>query len=286
MSENKNLNNQKFIEGVPESSTVGTFTGNNYEVSTNLARDVSEVNQTRSYVIRNDGINISSVIFPHDMQIGLGTAYQSDLRVQGDVTILGDLEIRGQTTGIESGGGGSTKVVYKSRMNLTNTGKFFTWQGANTTGMSVGSGQVSNSDTMIVAPFDGSMTAVQMIIKANSTSYNNLNKIVIDIYKNAKWNGHPHNKVVGEGKTTANPVNLSTDLEAGGSGNQFSIKIDDIDAAGSNMYFISRPITMSVSTGDILHFVGQRVGGTNKEAMMSVVLTETSDPTGGGDPGP
>ena len=130
------------------------------------------------------------------------------------------------------------------------------------------------------------MTAVQMIMKADNTGYNNLNKIVIDIYKNAKWNGTPHNKVVGEGKTTSDPVNLSTDLGAGGGSNQFSIKIDNVDDSGSNIYFISRPITISVSTGEILHFVGQRVGGTNKEVMLLVVLTETSDPTGGGDPGP
>jgi hypothetical protein len=122
-------------------------------------------------------------------------------------------------------------------------------------------------------------------MKADNTGYNNLDKLVIDIYKNAKWNGSPHNKVVGEGKTTGDSVNLSTDLEAGGAGNQFSVKIDDVDAAGSNMYFISRPITISVSTGDILHFVGQRVGGTNKEVMLSVVLTESSDGISD-DPGP
>lgn len=280
MAENKDLNNQKFIEGAPESSADGSSNKHpHYEVSTNVARSIEEVNRTRMYVIKDDGTNITRLIFPHDMQIGLPVTHESDLRIIGDVTVEGDFEVRGQTTGISSGG--STKVVYRARMNLTTTGKFFTWQGSATTGASVSAGELSNPNTMVVAPFDGSMTAVQVIMKSTNTAYNNLNKLVIDIYKNGKWDGV---KVVGEGTSTT-PHNISTDLEAGGAGNQFSVKIDNVDAAGANIYFLSRPITLSVSTGDVLHFIGQRVGGTNKEVMMSVVLTETSDTTGGGGEG-
>jgi hypothetical protein len=252
-----------------------------YDSSPNIARDLQEVKKTRMYVEKEDGSNISGIIIPHHTQIGLSDPnFESDLGVKGNINIKGntviegDLEVRGQTTGIESGGGGSTKVIYRARMNLTTTGKFFTWQGSLATGAAVTSGQISNSDTMVAAPFDGNMTAVQMILKTTAGGYSSLNKIVIDIYKNAKWDGA---KPVGEG-TSSSPHNLSTDLEAGGSGNQFSVKIDDVDGAGSNMYYISRPITLSVSTGDILQFVGQRVGGTNKEVMLSVVLTESSTP--------
>ena len=90
MSETKNLNNQKFIEGVPESETSGGGRGN-YEVSANLARDIDEIKKTRSYVLKNDGSNISSVIMPHNTQIGLGENFRSNLLVKGDLTVDGEI---------------------------------------------------------------------------------------------------------------------------------------------------------------------------------------------------
>ena len=118
-----------------------------YDSSTNVARELEEVKKTRMYVERADGSNISGVIIPHHTQIGLNDpSFKSDLGVKGSINIKGnaviegDLEVRGQTTGIESGGGSeaSTKAVYRSYLSVTSTQKLLTWPGSSTTSLSSG----------------------------------------------------------------------------------------------------------------------------------------------------
>jgi len=97
----KILNTQKSIAGQKEGAG-GSSGGKEYEVSTNVARDLDEVKRTRMYVEKNDGTNISGIIIPHHVQIGINDQnFESDLGVKGDLKVDG--EIFGTHTKLEDG---------------------------------------------------------------------------------------------------------------------------------------------------------------------------------------
>ena len=264
MSETKNLNNQKFIEGIPESTIAGQA-GREYDVSTNLARDVNEIKRTRSYVIRNDGTNIDSVIHPHNMQVGLGSDFQSNLKIQGNCTIEGDLEVRGETTGIESGGASGGKFVFQSRDScVASPGRLFPWYHNNA---AIGGGTFGNVDSILTMPFAGTITAMSLHVKSNSTNYGNLQKITVDFYKN-----QPH---------ATRAADYSQDTQLGGSidipGGEMSILIDDFDGSRSNLYYKSHGINISVDAGDVFQVKHQKIGGSAPEILFSMTLVESSE---------
>lgn len=242
-----------------------------YRSSTNVARELEEVKKTRMYVERADGSNISGVIIPHHTQIGLSDPkFKSDLGVKGNINIKGntviegDLEVRGQTTGIETGGSeASTKAVYRSYLSVTSTQKLLTWPGSSTTSLS--SGSTGNPKAWLIAPFSGKITAVQMAFKANAGGYSGITKFVVDIFRNVDGSG-------------SRAHTISTDIGAGGGTDEFALKVSNVDGASSNYYYRSQAITVTVSEGDLIQVQLQRVGGTNVDATVSIVLTESSTP--------
>jgi len=271
MSETKNLNTQKFIEGIPESTTAGVGV-KNYEVSSNLARDTSEIKRTRSYVIRNDGTNISTVINPHDLQIGLDPGFQSNLRVKGKVTIDGDLEVRGETTGIESGGTSGGKFVFQSRDSCRAApGRLFPWYSSNS---AIGGAGFGNIDSILTMPFAGTITAMSLHVKANSGAYSAVQKITVVFYKSQSH--------------TTRSAEYTQETQLGGSsdipGGEMEILIDNFDGSSGNLYYKSHGINISVNAGDVFQIQHQRVGGTDRDILFSITLVESSE--GGGDPGP
>lgn len=127
---------------------------------------LEKIKKNSKFVEKKDGINISNVIFPHNMQIGLAdSAFQSELVVKGEIKghiyTLSDgtsYLVAGENIDIVSGSGDSNSVVIAVKEDIIastlsgsltklNDGKSYLVAGTNVTITSASNGQITISSS-------------------------------------------------------------------------------------------------------------------------------------------